>query len=277
MIGFPADALIQQTLEELQDDPRELRRYKDFSLYADLLPFLPTNIKAYIQSQLGIDRDFSELDLTNKEIAELDRIMFEQGTFDPNQINYLDYQTTDNPDDPYADIARNVVGVMAKHYDVSEDEILARKDYYVLRDPKNPKKTITLAEAEKKYPGILNADPLSIRDLLDPAFSMKTFIGRGDVVTDENGNIIIEDTYNFGSPETNAIERKNLKGVGLGDNPVYEAARRLPLYNPLNTEYSVDLNLGTREEYEKRKARQNRAVGGFVESGIAIQNILNEI
>ena len=244
MIGFPADALIQQTLEELQDDPRELRRYKDFSLYADLLPFLPTNIKAYIQSQLGIDRDFSELDLTNKEIAELDRIMFEQGTFDPNQINYLDYQTTDNPDDPYADIARNVVGVMAKHYDVSEDEILARKDYYVLRDPKNPKKTITLAEAEKKYPGILNADPLSIRDLLD---------------------------------KTNVKEKAGLKGVGLGDNPVYEAARRLPLYNPLNTEYSVDLNLGTREEYEKRKARQNRAVGGFVESGIAIQNILNEI
>jgi hypothetical protein len=37
------------------------------------------------------------------------------------------------------------------------------------------------------------------------------------------------------------------------------------------------LNLGTREEYEKRKARQNRAVGGFVESGVSIQNILDGI
>lgn len=274
MVGFPADSLIQQTLEELQDDPRELRRYKDFSLYADLLPFLPTNIKAYIQSQIGIDRDLTELDFTDKEIAEIDKIIFEQGTFDPDQINYLDYQTSD---DPYADIARNVVGLMAKHYDVSEDEILARKNYYVLRDPKNPEKNITLAEAEKKYPGILNADPLSIRDLLDPAFSLKTTLGRADVLTDENGNIIIKDTYNFGSPETNAKEREKLKSVGLGDRPMYEAARRLPLYNRLNTEYSVNLDLGTREDYEKRKARQNRAVGGFVESGIAIQNILNEI
>jgi len=274
MAGYLVDPFIQQTLEELQDDPRELRRYKDFSLYADLLPFLPTNIKAYIQSQLGIDRDFSELDFTDKEIAELDRIMFEQGTFDPNQINYLDYQTSD---DPYADIARNVVGVMAKHYDVSEDEILARKDYYVLRDPKNPEKTITLAEAEKKYPGILNADPLTIRHLLDPAFSLKTTLGRADIITDEKGNVIIKDTYNFGSPETNAIERKNLKGVGLGDRPAYEGLRRFTLYNPLNTEYSVNLNMGTKEEHEKRKARQNRAVGGFVESGISIQNILDEI
>jgi len=274
MAGYLVDPLIQQKIEELQDDPRELRRYKDFSLYADLLPFLPTNIKAYIQSQIGIDRDLSELDFTDKEIAEIDKIIFEQGTIDPSQINYLDYQTSD---DPYADIARNVVGVMAKHYDVSEDEILARKDYYVLRDPKNMDETITLAEAEKKYPGILNADPLSIRDLLDPAFSLKTTLGRADIITDEKGNVIIKDTYDFGTPEANAVEREKLKGVGLGDRPGYELLRRAPLYNRLNTEYSVNLDLGTPEDYEKRKARQNRAVGGFVESGIAIQNILDGI
>jgi hypothetical protein len=274
MIGIPADSIIQQTLEELQDDPRELRRYKDFSLYADLLPFLPTNIKAYIQSQIGIDRDLTELDFTNKEMAEIDKIIFEQGTLDPNQINYLDYQTSD---DPYSDVARNVVGMMAKHYDVSEEEILERKDYYVLRDPKNLDESITLAEAEKRHPGILNADRLTIRHLLDPAFSLKTTLGREDIITDEQGNIIIKGTYNFGTPEANAKEREGLKGVGLGNRPVYEAARRLPLYNRYNTEYSVNLNLGTREDYEKRKARQNRAVGGFVESGIAIQNILNKI
>ena len=39
----------------------------------------------------------------------------------------------------------------------------------------------------------------------------------------------------------------------MGNNPVYEAARRFPLYNPLNTEFSVNLDLGTKEEYEKRK------------------------
>jgi hypothetical protein len=272
MIGIPADSLIQQTLEELQDDPRELRRYKDFSLYADLLPFIPTNIKAFVQSQLGIDRDFTELDLTNKEIAELDRMIFEQGLIDPSKIDYPDYSTGSG----YSDITRNVPGLAAKAYKVSTDEIKNNPEKYNVSDPQTGE-SITLAEAEKKYPGILSPKSISIKDFSNPAFNLKTFLGKADVLVDEKGNLIIEDTYNFGSPKTNIKEKAGLKGVGLGDNPVYEAARRLPLYNPLNTEYSVNLNLGTREDYEKRKARQNKAVGGFVESGIAIQNILNEI
>ena len=270
MAAYMVDALIDEQVQKLQDDPRELRRYKDFSLYADLLPFIPTNMKAFIQSQLGIDRDFTELDLTDREIAELDKIVFEQGLLDPAQIDYPDYKTSDTP---YGDITRNVLGVMAKHYNVSKDEILKNLGQYNISDPKTGE-SITLAEAERRYPGILNMDGLTIRDLINPAFSMKTFIGRADVTTDEHGNKIIEDTYDFGSPKTNIKEKESLKGVGLGDNPVYEAARRLPLYNPLNTEYSVNLNLGTREDYEKRKARQNKASGGLITNREGIESLM---
>ena len=77
MAAYMVDALIDEQVQKLQDDPRELRRYKDFSLYADLLPFIPTNIKAFVQSQLGIDRDFTELDLTNKEAEKLNDVLTE--------------------------------------------------------------------------------------------------------------------------------------------------------------------------------------------------------
>lgn len=270
MAAYMVDALIDEQVQKLQDDPRELRRYKDFSLYADLLPFIPTNMKAFIQSQLGIDRDFTELDLTDREIAELDKIIFEQGLLDPAQIDYPDYKTSDTP---YGDITRNVLGVMAKHYNVSKDEILKNLEQYNIGDPKTGE-SITLAEAERRYPGILNMDGLTIRDLINPAFSMKTFIGRADVTTDEYGNKIIEDTYDFGSPKTNIKEKESLKGVGLGNNPVYEAARRFPLYNPLNTEFSVNLDLGTKEEYEKRKARQNKASGGLITNREGIESLM---
>ena len=76
--------------------PRERARAEDFSVYSDIPGFnlLPTNIKAYIQSQLGLGGlggPITELDLTEKELAELDRMIFEAGLLNPGEMNYIDY------------------------------------------------------------------------------------------------------------------------------------------------------------------------------------------
>lgn len=269
MAAYMVDALIDEHMQKLQDDPRELRRYKDFSLYADLLPFIPINMKLFIQSQLGIDRDFRELDLTDREIAELDKMIFEQGLLDPAQIDYKDYNTGYG----YADIARNVAGVAAKGSQVSREEVLQNPEKYNVSDPETGE-SISVAEAERRYPGITSPKRLRIKDLANPAFILKTTLGKANVLVDENNNIIIKDTYDFGSPETNAKEKEFLEDVSLGDKPVYEFMRRVPLYNLLNTGFSVNLDLGTKEEYEKRKARQNKASGGLITNREGIASLV---
>ena len=65
-------------------DPRARARARDFSPYSDIpgINLLPTNIKAYIQSQLGLGSlggPITELDLTDAELAEIDRMIYEQG------------------------------------------------------------------------------------------------------------------------------------------------------------------------------------------------------
>jgi hypothetical protein len=269
MAAYMVDALIDEQVQKLQDDPRELRRYKDFSLYADLLPFIPINMKLFIQSQLGIDRDFTELDFTPREIAELDKMIFEQGLLDPAKIDYDDYNTGSG----YSDIARNVAGITAKKNKVSREEVLQNPEKYNVSDPETGE-SISVAEAERRYPGITSPKRLKIKDLANPAFILKTTLGKADVLVDENNNIIIKDTYDFGTPETNAKEREFLEGVGLGDNPAYELVRRVPLYNFLNTPSSVNINLGTREDYEKRKARQNKASGGLITNREGIESLM---
>jgi len=66
--------------------------------------------------------------------------------------------------------------------------------------------------------------------LQDPAYSMKTTIGQAIIKTDDEGNVIVEDRYNFNDSKGEFIFNDFLKGVkNAGFNP-YSQARNVARY-----------------------------------------------
>lgn len=237
----------QLAAEAAKNDPRAKARYEDFSVWSDVLGFLPDNVKAYIKSNLGLGKDLSELDLNEKTLNYLDYLAFGGGAQDPNRIAYEDYGKN-----PYASISRDPVGQIIDIYknagvDLTREEVLANKDDYTI-------KGVTLKELEKQYPGILTPEGLGLGSFIDPAEITKTFIGKGRIVRDENGNAIVQDMYNFNEPES-VKEYYKEEDIGLGQTPLYEGLRRFSLYNPLFTEFPVNINLGKKEDYINRRNR----------------------
>ena len=244
--------------------PRERARAEDFSVYSDIPGFnlLPTNVKAYIQSQLGLGGlggPITELDMTEKELAELDRIMFEQGTTDPTKIDYTDYGVD------LGKVTRP--GIMQTYVDtynkenpnspITAQSITENLDNFMLRAPNG--EMMTFQELYDKYgDNIITPQGITPADFLNPAFNLMTFLGQADYSIDENGNIIINDVFDFNKP----VEGSKSAAQGLGANPLYEIARKIPDYNPIATDIPVEIDLGTREDYEARK-NKGMANGGM--------------
>jgi hypothetical protein len=237
--------------------PRERARAEDFSVYSDIPGFnlLPTNIKAYIQSQLGLGGlggPITELDLTEKELAELDRMIFEAGLLNPGEINYIDYS---------ADIGKvarpGSVESVAEAKNVTPEYVKANPDKIKITAPNG--QVMTIAELYQTYgENALTPVGLTPADFLDPSFNLMTFLGSADVTQDADGNYIINDVFDFNKP----IEGKKDSAQGLGANPLYEIARKIPDYNPIATDIPVEIDLGTREDYEGRK-NMGMANGGM--------------
>tara|TARA_R110000744_G_scaffold145697_1_gene258369 strand:- start:876 stop:1721 length:846 start_codon:yes stop_codon:yes gene_type:complete len=238
-------------------DPRARARALDFSVYADIPGFnlLPTNVKAYLQSQLGlggVGGPITELDMTEKELAELDRIMFEQGTTDPTKIDYTDYGVD------LGKVTRP--GIMQTYVDtynkenpnsppITAQSITENPDNFRVRAPNG--EMMTFQELYNKYgDNVMTPQGITPADFLNPAFNLMTFLGQADYSIDENGNIIINDVFDF----TKKTDGNDVDAAqGLGNNPLYEIARKFPNVNPLATDIPVEINMGTREDYEARK------------------------
>jgi len=237
-------------------DPRARARALDFSVYADIPGFnlLPTNVKAYLQSQLGLGGlggPITELDMTEKELAELDRIMFEQGTTDPTKLDYTDYGVD------LGKVTRP--GIMQTYVDTYNKEnpnspttaqnITENPDNFRVRAPNG--EMMTFQELYDKYgDNVMTPQGITPADFLNPAFNLMTFLGQADYYIDENGNIIINDVFDF----TKKTDGNDVDAAqGLGNNPLYEIARKFPNVNPLATDIPVEINMGTREDYEARK------------------------
>ena len=238
-------------------DPRARARALDFSPYSDIpgINLLPTNIKAYALSQLGLGGLLpiqGELDMTEKELAELDRIMFEQGTTDPTKIDYTDYGVD------LGKVARP--GVSQTYVDtynkenpnsppITAQSITENPDNFRVRAPNG--EMMTFQELYNKYgDNVMTPQGITPADFLNPAFNLMTFLGQADYYIDENGNIIINDVFDFHSKKDgNDVDAAQ----GLGANPLYEIARKFPNLNPLATDIPVEINMGTREDYEARK------------------------
>jgi len=241
-------------------DPRARARARDFSLYSDIpgINLLPTNIKAYIQSQLGLGSlggPITELDLTEKELAEIDRMIYEQGLVNPNQIDYIDY-TAD-----IGKVARpGTIKTVAEVNNVTPQYIKENPDKIKITAPNG--QAMTIAELYKTYgENILTPIGITPADFLDPSFNLMTFLGSADVTQDADGNYIITDIFDFNKlpkGEKNKIDTTQ----GLGANPLYEIARKIPNYNPLATDIPVEINVGTREDYEARKKAAEMKDGG---------------
>ena len=237
--------------------PRERARAEDFSVYSDIpgINLLPTNMKAYVLSQLGLGGFFpiqGELDMTNAELAELDRMIFEAGLRYPDELGYIDYS---------ADIGKvarpGTVESLAEANNVTPEYVKANPDKIKIMAPNG--QVMTVAELYQNYgENILTPVGITPADFLDPSFNLMTFLGSADVTQDADGNYIINDVFDFNKP----IEGKKDSAQGLGANPLYEIARKIPEYNPLASDIDVQIDLGTREEYEARK-NKGMANGGM--------------
>lgn len=242
-------------------DPRARARARDFSVYSDIpgINLLPTNIKAYIQSQLGLGSlggPITELDLTDAELAEIDRMIYEQGLVNPNEIGYIDYS---------ADIGKvarpGTVESLAEHNNVTPEYVKANPDKIKLEAPNG--QIMTVAELYQTYgENILTPVGITPKDFLDPSFNLMTFLGRADVTQDADGNYIITDVFDFKTKKTATAEGKKDLAQGLGANPFYEIARKIPGVNPIASDIDVQIDVGTREDYEARKKAAEMKGGG---------------
>ena len=237
--------------------PRERARAEDFSVYSDIPGFnlLPTNIKAYVLSQLGLGGLFpiqGELDMTDTELAEIDRMIFEAGLLNPDEINYIDYS---------ADIGKvarpGTVESVAEANNVTPEYVKANPDKIKITAPNG--QVMTIAELYQTYgENVLTPVGITPKDFLDPSFNLMTFLGRADVTQDADGNYIINDVFDFNK----APEGKQDAAQGLGANPIYEINRRFAGINPFASDIPVEINVGTREDYEARK-NKGMANGGM--------------
>ena len=238
---------------DIFEDPRT----EGFSVYQDLLGFIPSNVKLYARSFLPeeFEGKFSEKDLSQAELDALDQIIFEEGTQNPGYVDYPDYKTSEKP---YSDVTRNVIDLVSTANNVSPSEVRSNPHKYFVQDPYK-KERISVAELEKRYPG--SSDPEAkgimslLSDLSDPRFSLKTSLGRAKINVNEDGDYIITDTFDFNETEKlNEQQLKNMqslqKEAGLGANPIMEFLRRKAVGNqPI----PIEINLGSKEEYLARQ------------------------
>jgi len=250
-------AQVEELAAEAAKDPRAKARYEDFSVWSDILGFLPDNVKGFIKYNLGLGKDLSELDLNEKTLNYLDYLAFGGGAADPNRIEYEDYGP-----EFYSKISRDPINLIINdqkkrfNRDVTREDILANPEQYTYYDS-TLKRQATIKEAMEMYPGAFDPKGLGIGAFTDPATITGTFLGGADIVRDENGNVIIQDRYDFNeledTPEKVEGVRKQFRKTPLGEKPFYEATRRFPAFNPLGQPYDINVNLGTEEDYIKRQ------------------------
>tara|TARA_R110000824_G_scaffold14902_1_gene63065 strand:+ start:2161 stop:4149 length:1989 start_codon:yes stop_codon:yes gene_type:complete len=259
MSNFYADE-VQRQIDQIQDPEERSRRqaeYNDLSVFRDILPFIPLNVKQYVYYMLGGKGELDENDLTDAELNVLYDIAnkklndpnFSVSSYsDSNKITYPDYETGD-----YSDVSR---GNPANKEAQVQEQLNAwerGEKKLNLEGPEGKIKSYSYEEYLQDYPGAFD-DPLSVielaKKLKDPNYSMKTTIGKADIVQNEDGTYSVQDQYDF--------EYGKGKGESSYDSfslSPYAVARNLAAKRK-NKGSPVDINLGS-EEYIKRQGMSN--------------------
>jgi len=259
MSNFYAEE-IQRQIDQIKDPEERSRKqaeYEDLSVFRDILPFIPINVKQYAYYMMGGKGELNENDLTDAELNVLYNIAnkklndpnFSPSRYsDSNKITYPDYETGD-----FSDISRgNPAGKEVQ----TQEQLKAWERGEIklnLEAPDGKTKTYSYEEYVQDFPGIFD-DPLSVielaKKLKDPNYSMKTTIGKANIVSNEDDTYSVQDQYDF--------EYGKGKGESSYDSfslSPYAIARNLAAKRK-NEGSPVDINLGS-EEYIKRQGMSN--------------------
>jgi len=210
------------TGQEINLKPREEKQVvrdnfnkKEFSIFKDVLGFIPLNIKQLFYDVAGGDAPITEKDLRDSEkqaLIDLTKRIKEDKTRPQNNINritYADYGTTQKGESITADVGGRRSGQPYVKSGIQAGEVLSK--------------------------------------FKDPYYSLKTTLGQASIVTDEEGNTIIKDRYNFNDNDGQITLNELYSDMrAVFNDPFYNIPRKIGKYfGSAEGEGSpVEINLG---------------------------------
>jgi hypothetical protein len=192
------------SIEDPETRQRALDEYKDFSVFRDVLPFIPINVKQHAYHMAGGKGDVDINDLTKKEQEAYYRYAQEimasgELPLDQDSSVMMDYPNYGTESD-YGDIYWG-----KKNLGLSDEQLEAwKKGEIYINYPggrNGAVESYSYEEFLEKYPGALDSDGQSIGDLItnmqDPNYVAKTFTGKADINYNKDSNTItVTDNYN---------------------------------------------------------------------------------
>ena len=265
------------TIKDPEARDRKFAEYADFSVFKDILPFIPINVKQYAYHMAGGKGDVDINDLTKKEQEAYYRYAQEimaSGELPLDQdssvmMDYPNYGTKGG----YADV------VPIKNLGLSDEQLEAwKRGELVINYPggrNGAVESYSYEEFLEKYPGALDSDGQSIGDLItnmqDPNYVAKTFTGKADINYNKDSNTItVTDNYNHN--RNPAATTKGIIEAFKADPSLYAAFKAGALLK--NADGSVvELDLGSPEFVQSYPT--GYAIGGEANNLQAAIDLLN--
>ena len=238
------------TIKDPEARDRKFAEYADFSVFKDILPFIPINVKQYAYHMAGGKGDVDINDLTKKEQEAYYRYAQEimasgELPLDQDSSVMMDYPNYGTESD-YGDIYWG-----KKNLGLSDEQLEAwKKGEIYINYPggrNGAVESYSYEEFLEKYPGALDSDGQSIGDLItnmqDPNYVAKTFIGKADINYNKDSNTItVTDNYNHNRhPDAT---NKDIIEAFIADPSLYAAFKAGALLK--NADGSViELDLGS--------------------------------
>jgi hypothetical protein len=255
------------SIEDPETRQRALDEYKDFSVFRDVLPFIPINVKQHAYHMAGGKGDVDINDLTKKEQEAYYRYAQEimasgELPLDQDSSVMMDYPNYGTESD-YGDIYWG-----KKNLGLSDEQLEAWKKgeiYITYPGGRNGAvESYSYEEFLEKYPGALDSDGQSIGDLItnmqDPNYVAKTFTGKADINYNKDSNTItVTDNYNHNRhPDAT---NKDIIEAFIADPSLYAALKAGALLK--NADGSViELDLGSPQFVQGYPT--GKAIGGPV-------------
>jgi hypothetical protein len=255
------------SIEDPETRQRALDEYKDFSVFRDVLPFIPINVKQHAYHMAGGKGDVDINDLTKKEQEAYYRYAQEimasgELPLDQDSSVMMDYSAYGTESD-FGDIYWG-----KKNLGLSDEKFEAWKkgDIYITYPGgrNGAVESYSYEEFLEKYPGALDSDGQSIGDLItnmqDPNYVAKTFTGKADINYNKDSNTItVTDNYNHN--RTPDATNKDIIEAFIADPSLYAALKAGALLK--NADGSViELDLGSPQFVQGYPT--GKAIGGPV-------------
>ena len=205
-------------IEDPQRRAYELKRLDDYSVFRNMLPFLPANLKQFVYDLLGGQKTFDINDLTDKEVALLQEVVLPLIPEDakPGDIIDLPYETWGSD---YSDITTPKRGWL------KDDPTAGDPALYGGLTEEEQREMDRLVE--EQHPGATTPTDKNIIQLMqDPLWRLKTLFGHARIEINEQGQPVLVDRYNFDEDRT--AKQREAQGMGsITDRPLYNIPRSI--------------------------------------------------